>query len=105
MVAHTLRMPVTVCRALLDGITTFDVERELGGVRAPVLLLWGDRDAIVSRSAQDALVSGLPSAELRVVPGCGHTPHWHDPRGFAAALAGWTADITRQPSKLRARRR
>ncbi len=87
MVEATLRMPVAVCRALLSSITAFDVERELAKVAAPALLLWGGEDAIVPRAQQDALTHGLRDAELRILPGCGHTPHWHDPQGFANALA------------------
>jgi pimeloyl-ACP methyl ester carboxylesterase/FAD/FMN-containing dehydrogenase len=95
MVEATLQMPPAVCRALLDGITAFDVERSLTAVRSPALLLWGDGDAIVSREQVNALARSVPDAELRVIPGCGHTPHWHDPRGFARMLARFAPRLTR----------
>jgi pimeloyl-ACP methyl ester carboxylesterase/FAD/FMN-containing dehydrogenase len=91
MVEHTLVMPTAVCRAVLDGILAFDVEADLGAVTAPALVLWGDQDAIVSRAQAGALARGLPEAELHVIGGCGHTPHWHDPRGFARTLARFAA--------------
>ena len=94
MVESTLRMPLAVCRALLEGITAFELERELPSIAAPALLLWGDEDAIVSRRQLDALASGLSEAEVRIISGCGHTPHWHDPRGLRATLARFAARVT-----------
>ena len=44
----------------------------LGGVQAPALVVWGDDDRIVPRSAADAYVRALPSARLEIVPACGH---------------------------------
>jgi non-heme chloroperoxidase len=45
----------------------------------PALLIWGDRDAIFPRSEQEALVSALPVASLRVYRDTGHAPHWERP--------------------------
>lgn len=86
MLDATLRMPAAVCRALLDAIVAFDVECDLARVTAPALLLWGDEDEIVPRAQQDVLAANLPHADLRILPGCGHTPHWDDPEGVADAL-------------------
>ncbi len=48
----------------------------LGGVQAPALVVWGDDDRIVPRSAADAYVRALPSARLEIVPACGHLWIW-----------------------------
>jgi pimeloyl-ACP methyl ester carboxylesterase len=94
MVDAALRMPAATCRALLEGIIAFDAGRELAKATAPALLLWGDEDVIVPRAQADALARELPAAELRVVPGSGHTPHWHDPHGFAHTLTRFAARVT-----------
>ncbi len=44
----------------------------LGGVQIPALVVWGDDDRIVPRSAADAYVSALRSARLEIVAACGH---------------------------------
>jgi pimeloyl-ACP methyl ester carboxylesterase len=44
----------------------------LGGVRAPALIVWGDDDRIVPRSAGEAYAKALRDARLEIVPDCGH---------------------------------
>ena len=44
----------------------------LGGVRTPALVVWGDDDRHVPKSAGDAYVKALRNARLEVVAGCGH---------------------------------
>jgi pimeloyl-ACP methyl ester carboxylesterase len=44
----------------------------LGGVRTPALVVWGDDDRHVPRSAGDAYVKALRNARLEVIPACGH---------------------------------
>lgn len=44
----------------------------LGGVRTPALVVWGDDDQHVPRSAADAYVKALRNARLEIVAACGH---------------------------------
>jgi pimeloyl-ACP methyl ester carboxylesterase len=60
-----------------------DAER----IACPALLLWGDRDPIVGRGAQEALLRAMPRAELTIYPGAGHSPHWEHPQRSAGAIA------------------
>lgn len=56
----------------------------LGTIDAPVLLLWGEKDAMIPvGNAQDYLAA-LPDARLVVLEGVGHVPQGESP---AAALA------------------
>ena len=86
MVEHSLAMPARVWRAVIDAVCDFDVEGELSRVKAPALLIWGARDAFVSRAAQDTLLEGLPRAELVVYRNGSHTPHWDEPVRYAAEV-------------------
>lgn len=43
-------------------------------VRAPTLVLWGDRDRIVPAEQGERLVELLPQARLQILEGCGHNP-------------------------------
>jgi pimeloyl-ACP methyl ester carboxylesterase len=51
---------------LLDG--------KLGGIQAPVTLLWGADDKILPVSYAERVASQLPKARLETIPGCGHVP-------------------------------
>jgi pimeloyl-ACP methyl ester carboxylesterase len=44
----------------------------LGEIRAPTLVVTGDRDTPGNRAASDTLVKGIPGARLMVVPGADH---------------------------------
>jgi pimeloyl-ACP methyl ester carboxylesterase len=44
----------------------------LGGVKAPALVVWGDDDKIVPRSAGKLYAAALPRARFEIVPGAGH---------------------------------
>ncbi len=44
----------------------------LGGVRAPALVVWGDDDKVVPRSAGEIYKAKLPQARLEIVKNCGH---------------------------------
>jgi pimeloyl-ACP methyl ester carboxylesterase len=55
----------------------------LGGVQTPALVVWGDDDRIVPRSAADAYLRALPSARLEIVPACGHWVEMEKPDELA----------------------
>ena len=55
----------------------------LGGVRAPALLVWGDDDQVVPRSAGELFAARLPRARLETVPNCGHCVEMEQPQALA----------------------
>ena len=63
--------------------------RGIGSVRAPVLLVHGDRDRLVPLAASRAVARRHPSWQLVVVPGVGHVPQLEAPRETADAVLGW----------------
>ena len=46
----------------------------LRGIKAPTLLLWGQKDAMIPLANADDYVKALPDCKLVVVPGVGHLP-------------------------------
>jgi pimeloyl-ACP methyl ester carboxylesterase len=54
----------------LSWLGTWDLE--LGDVRAPVLLCYGDADAMVPAGNGEWLAERLPRATLSIRPGAGH---------------------------------
>jgi len=63
----------------------------LGGVRAPALVVWGDNDRIVPRSAADAYVRALRDARLEIVPACGHFVDMEKPDELAGLVASFVS--------------
>lgn len=62
-----------------------DMSRILPAVRAPTLLIWGERDEIAPLRTGKMLAAVVPQARLMVMPGAGHVPQRDDPRAFIAA--------------------
>jgi pimeloyl-ACP methyl ester carboxylesterase len=58
----------------------------LARIRVPVLLLWGNRDAMVPVSNAQDYLRALPDARLVVLPGIGHVPMEETPAEVARVL-------------------
>ena len=58
----------------------------LGGVRAPALVVWGDQDKIVPRSAGEVYKAKLPQARLEIVKNCGHCVDMEKPAELAKLI-------------------
>jgi 3-oxoadipate enol-lactonase len=54
------------------AFATHERQRDLGRIRAPTLILHGERDRLVSIANTYRLAAGIPNAALHVVPGAGH---------------------------------
>jgi pimeloyl-ACP methyl ester carboxylesterase len=77
---------------LLAGVlyaTRADVSEEARSIRAPTLLLWGERDPLVPPSLAAAWRDAVPQARLVTIPGAGHVPMVERPSEFVSALAGF----------------
>ncbi|HWQ14366.1 MAG TPA: alpha/beta fold hydrolase [Roseiflexaceae bacterium] len=63
-------------RALARTLVRLDdwrkLGRLLGAVRAPALLVWGERDALYGLPAAERLRHAIPGARLTTLPGAGH---------------------------------
>jgi len=86
-VQESLKVPARVWRAAFEGMFQSDFTEELGKIRAPTLVMRGDRDTLFPRRDQEVLLAGIAGAQLVVYPGGGHSFHWEEPARFAADLA------------------
>jgi NAD+ synthase len=66
---HFLRIPASVT----------DLTPDLPSITPETLVLWGLEDRIERADTFPDLVSGLPNAIGREIPGCGHHPHQAEP--------------------------
>jgi pimeloyl-ACP methyl ester carboxylesterase len=55
----------------------------LGGVQAPALVVWGDDDKIVPRSAGELYAKSLGKARLETIANCGHCAEMEQPEALA----------------------
>lgn len=86
-VDELIKVPARVWQAIFPGLLKYDDLAELPRITATTLLIWGDADALVSRTTQEILATSIPTAELRVYSGVGHTPRWDDPQRFSDDVA------------------
>src|SRR5579864_8722116 len=66
--------------------------RLLGGVRAPALVVWGDDDKIVPRSAGELYAKSLPKARFETVAASGHCVDMEQPDALARLITSFVEE-------------
>ncbi|MGH7267451.1 MAG: alpha/beta fold hydrolase [Candidatus Rokuibacteriota bacterium] len=89
IVTESLKLPARLWRLLIDRLLEYDDAEQLARITAPTLLMWGDRDALFSRTDQDRFTAAHPRARLTVFPETGHCPNWERPEQVAADLSAF----------------
>ncbi len=90
VVAESLKVPAYVWKAALSGLLDEDFAAARQRIDAPTLVLWGDRDSLVPRRDQDAIVGAITSSRLVVYNGIGHALHWEEPEQFARDVTAFS---------------
>jgi pimeloyl-ACP methyl ester carboxylesterase len=81
------QIPVKVWLAVLEqGLSGNDLQATLPWIKAPTLLVWGEKDPIMVDKDRCALIKGLPAAQVKIFPGLGHNPFWEQPSQVVQAL-------------------
>ncbi len=62
------------------------LRRYLYRIKAPTLVLWGERDRFVLFTHGEAYHEGIPGSELAVIPKAGHLPHVEAPEACAQTI-------------------
>lgn len=82
------KLPLSSWRTVLDQAFTHPgLAAMLPQLRAPVLLIWGSEDPIMSPRDRASLEVALPHAAVQVFAGLGHNVIWERPRMVAGAIA------------------
>jgi pimeloyl-ACP methyl ester carboxylesterase len=79
------------CRRAIT-LDKLDLRPQLPAIRAPVLLIGGDRDRIVPPEAEAILANALPNVRRVEFAQCGHYPQYTHPGATAAAVAGFLGE-------------
>jgi pimeloyl-ACP methyl ester carboxylesterase len=61
-------------------------------VRAPALVVWGEDDKIVPRSAGEQYAQLLPKARLEIVKAAGHCVEMEQPGELATLVSGFIGE-------------
>jgi pimeloyl-ACP methyl ester carboxylesterase len=64
----------------------------LSRISVPTLMLWGDRDGIVTPDYGRAYAKLIPSAQFQLIDGAGHHPEQEQPERFVQAVMGLLGD-------------
>jgi len=86
---HAMLLAPGVRRAILDRVLQtrlLQPEPILATIRAPVLLLWGERDGAVPATHAADYERALPDARIVILPGIGHVPMEEAPEASARVL-------------------
>jgi pimeloyl-ACP methyl ester carboxylesterase len=71
-------------RSMDDGL--LQVYKDFPGLRAPLVIVTGRADHVLSPAEGLSLHRLVPGSELIVLPGSGHMPHFADPQAVVAAV-------------------
>jgi 3-oxoadipate enol-lactonase len=69
-----------------DAIRALDYSARLPAVRAPTLVIAGEKDAGTPPSMSEAIAAAIPAARLAVIPGAAHLSAVEKPREFNALV-------------------
>jgi len=91
IIEESLKLPPRLWRLAIDRLIECDDAKELSRIEAPTQLLWGDKDALFSRTEQQRFIDVLPAARLSVYEETGHCPNWEQPERVAADITALAA--------------
>jgi pimeloyl-ACP methyl ester carboxylesterase len=96
--ANSIEWPIEQTRAAEAAARIFwplgntKLEKRLGLITVPTLLLWGEQDRIMPRSYADCFATAIKGhSEIKVIPDAGHLAELDQPKAVADAILGWTA--------------
>lgn len=93
VVQESLKVPARVWKAAFHDLLEGEFPGELGKIKAPTLIVWGDQDAYCPRSDQETLRTAIVGSRLLVYAGAGHAFHWEEPARFGADLTAFVKSL------------
>ncbi len=91
MLGYNVSVPPYVRAGMFSrSFTNDDI---LPRIRKPVLITHGAQDAIVKPSVVEQHTSGMPHAQVQVVPNAGHAAFWDDAAGFNQRLRAFCESL------------
>ena len=60
---------------------------ELGWIKCPVLVIWGEKDRMVSAKGADRILAEVEGSRAEIIPDCGHCPQVEAPAVVTGLIA------------------
>lgn len=92
------QLPAHVWRETFDGLCTAEPPTDIGRITCPTLVVWGDRDELLSREQQDDLCRAIPDSQLVVYEHTGHLVLWEQPERVARDVTSFVERLAREGS-------
>jgi pimeloyl-ACP methyl ester carboxylesterase len=90
-----VRMPAHVWKLALAGFSEAAVPTETGTIQAPTLIIWGDRDNLLSHDEPAKLAAAIPRSRLVTYESTGHLVLWEQPERIANDIAEFVDQVIR----------
>lgn len=85
---------------LLRAMERFSIDIRPGEVRAPTLIVWGERDIVLPPVFAEQFRQQLfPHADIAIIPDSGHCPFDETPEEFCDILLMWVEKMLQNQSK------
>jgi pimeloyl-ACP methyl ester carboxylesterase len=85
-VSESLKVPIGVWQQAIAELLSEDHSDQLSEIKAPTLILWGDRDGIFTLEDQQTLQTLIPHSILKIYSQTGHGLHVEFPDRFVEDL-------------------
>jgi pimeloyl-ACP methyl ester carboxylesterase len=77
-----------------------NIERRLGEIRAPALIVWGKDDRITPLAVGERFHALIPGSQLWTLTSCGHAPMLEQPHAFNAIVREWLHETWPRRARL-----
>jgi pimeloyl-ACP methyl ester carboxylesterase len=84
--AESAAVPIHVWKSVLWATATNDLTHVAPLVKAPVLVLWGEKDPLFDLAHQEKLEKAYPEAEFQIFREAGHNMFWEFPDKAARVI-------------------
>jgi pimeloyl-ACP methyl ester carboxylesterase len=88
-----VRIPARVWREAFDGLTAARPPTDAATIGAPTLIVWGDRDELLTRDHAESLAAAIPDSRLVVYRATGHLVLWEQPERLASDVAAFVSRL------------
>lgn len=88
-----VRIPANVWRATFNGLIAARPPTDAGTIAAPTLIIWGDRDELSAKEAEEALAGAIPDSRLLIYEDTGHLVLWEQPERVASDLIAFVKGL------------
>ena len=104
MIAENLKVPARVWLETSNGLLEETFPGELAKIQAPTLIVWGDRDPIITNEDQLALAEAIKGSKLIMHPGSGHMLYWEEPALIAQDIVAFLNETIGTAQKMKQQR-